>query len=1425
MWPRNPKIKGQPWLWLFCLLSFSTWAQLPEQPQFYQYQVLDKEAGLPQLTALDMVTDHKGFTWIATTSGLSRFDGRSLVNFLPGSDKFPAKSGFIRNLFNDSHNNLWVGTQNGLLVKKWPASAFSRLDSFDDKVIWSVNELGDGTILVGAQDGLYEVNPASFKVEDQVSISNVKQVMPYQGGFLVATYDKGLLSLNRAFEKTGEELRFGLNINKVANVGNSVYVASELGFFDFKKPSQPLFKAPTYDFRHDGSQFKLATEEGLIQLNGQDKPTFFFKGKSWTFVEDNKSLLLGTHSNGVIIFKKNPSALTNQTLPSSSSSTYVKFIAHSGKDVLLIDNKANAYIYNGETIKPLALDDGKVNYLFDSANGYLILTSNGLVVQDRGQTQTIVSDIAFNSAIYQENWILSDRNHNYYHLEAGHIIRDGGFTSCNPGFTNHLYKFKGVQYLAGDNGLCQKELSSGKEVKIVDTWTKKVVEYKNRLYALLKDGRIIDIASGEVLQLPLKPSEEIYSGGTVAVASGERFVTLTSSGFKVFDVQGDLLHLGIVASFDSRYNILDEYASTAFMISPSGTLYLGGIGGITLVDVGSVPHDSPSGDITVSGVNLFGDERNDLLGELLKTHSLTLEYHQYPLFLDLSLLNSEFPDRASFQYKVSSYDDRWYDLDNSNRLALSKLDSGTHKITFRAIDGGRVVAQSQGINLVILPPWWRSNGAIFVYICIVFFIALHILSIVRTRRRQHARIVESEERLKLALWGSGDELWDWDIENGNIYRSNIWDTLLLPDDGVRTADNKNNIYPKDLARVKSTLNACFSGEQDEFEIAYRVKGKEDDWVWILDRGRVVEYNDRGAPVRMTGTIKNISKLKKTEEKLKLLAQSFRNISDAICITSPDFIIQDINDSFTRITGTSRQDAIGKPWNFSLYNERFMEQIKQALEKSGRWHDELEARRNSGEIYPIEITIDRVMDDEKDSFHFVAVFSDISERKEKERELERLTNTDPLTGLPNRSFFMSTLHGLVRKKQPCALMVLDLNNFKQVNDSLGHQYGDQLLLEVADRLQYVMGQEHTLYRLGGDEFAIVVDSQAKLDDITRLSAALHRQLMAPFYLHGEEINVTCAIGAVLYPDDGDNPENLLRNADAAMYHAKHVGGDICQFFSTTMNEQAHARLALENRVRKALRENLFEVFYQPKADTYSGQCKGAEALLRLPDGRGGYISPADFIPIAEESGLIVDLGNWVMHATCRQVCKWYDQGLFPGRIAINLSPRQFRQQDLVARIDEVLETCGLPPHLLELELTEGAMMEDPIRAIAVMERLRERGITLAMDDFGTGYSSLSHLRQFPVTSVKIDRSFVKDLTVDTSARSLTAAIISLAKNMELQVVAEGVETEEQLTALKQLNCPISQGYLFGKPMPAMDFEQLLLKRGGKLGPADVVSLKR
>ena len=608
--------------------------------------------------------------------------------------------------------------------------------------------------------------------------------------------------------------------------------------------------------------------------------------------------------------------------------------------------------------------------------------------------------------------------------------------------------------------------------------------------------------------------------------------------------------------------------------------------------------------------------------------------------------------------------------------------------------------------------------------------------------------------------------------------------------------------------MQEALKGHLEGKTEFYELAYRAKTFSNAWIWVLDRGKVVQRDHNQQPMRMTGTLKNIHHLKEAEEQLNLFKRSIENISEGVFITDTNFRYISINNAYCGYTGESRDQALASYMYFNQYPDAFTEEIKKTLRTKGNWFGEVESVRVNGERYEMELNIDAVHDDDGRISHFVGVFSDITSRKNTEKELLKLANTDPLTELPNRSFFQASHQNLVRKAASHSLLCLDMDNFKKINDSLGHQTGDVLIKQIARRLQRITGSAATCYRLGGDEFSILMEDQADIHTITHYAQNILDNLSRPFIINKQEFVLGASIGIAFYPDDGKTPQEMLKNADTAMYFAKNNGGNTYKFFSGEMNQNAVRQLQIENLIRQGIKDDLFTVYYQPKVDIASGKLVSMEALVRFEHPQKGIVSPGQFIPLAEQTGQIVEIGEQVLRKACADTKRWVSAGLFSGRVAVNISAKQFELLDLDDRIERILKEVGLSPLHLECEITEGTLMENPEQGLELMKRLRDRGIHLALDDFGTGYSSLAYLKRFPLNTLKIDKAFIDDIAVSNTDRHMAAAIINIAHNLGLKVVAEGVEQEDQLAILRRYECEMLQGYLYSKPLNAERFEKLL-----------------
>jgi diguanylate cyclase (GGDEF)-like protein/PAS domain S-box-containing protein len=552
-------------------------------------------------------------------------------------------------------------------------------------------------------------------------------------------------------------------------------------------------------------------------------------------------------------------------------------------------------------------------------------------------------------------------------------------------------------------------------------------------------------------------------------------------------------------------------------------------------------------------------------------------------------------------------------------------------------------------------------------------------------------------------------------------------------------------------------------------------------------------------------------------RLGLAALVFSDVSDGIVVTDARSRILDVNPSFCRITGYSREEVIGR--NPSMmksdrHGTTFYVSMWKSLNVDGRWQGEIWDRRKTGEVYAKWLSISAVRDSMGSVSHYIGIFSDISRAKDTEEQLERATHFDGITGLPNRVLFRERLRqALVRanfQDSMLAVLFLDIDDFQRINDALGHHAGDELLDAVGERIAAMLRETDTVARLSEDEFAIVLSD---VDDATNVAVVARKVLQAfsdSFRIADQDVYATASVGVALFPDDAGDIENLLRDADTAMYHAKHEGRNTYRFFSTEMHARAAQHVTLECDLRRANENHEFVIHYQPRVDVESGEICGAEALIRWQHPRLGLVPPARFIPIAEQTRLIVPIGEWVLREACRQARAWIDEGLGKLQVAVNLSAAQFDQKELARTIGEVLKETGLPPNLLEIELTESIAMRNPETTIETLQELRAMGVRAAIDDFGTGYSSLAYLKRFPIDALKIDRSFVRDLVVDPDDANIARAIIGLAHNLRLRVVGEGVETQEQLRVLVENGCDEIQGYLTGRPMTADKLRALVRK---------------
>jgi diguanylate cyclase (GGDEF)-like protein/PAS domain S-box-containing protein len=864
------------------------------------------------------------------------------------------------------------------------------------------------------------------------------------------------------------------------------------------------------------------------------------------------------------------------------------------------------------------------------------------------------------------------------------------------------------------------------------------------------------------------------------------------------------------------------------LLSKANQIFFGGTDGLLMFDPNTLSLKAKKQKVienqlqdskapTITQLRLFNlpisvhSDKSPLLKAINLSSSIDLPNESSMLSFKFAQVNPVDPEAIKYRYKLLGLSEKWVETDSESlrRAQFSYLDFGSYEFVVQSKTPLADWSEPKSLKINIAPPFWLERNALILYTVLSVLILLYTFKQIRSRNaiRQHIQV--NEERLKLTLWSSGDELWDWDIYLGQVFRSNTWGTLDFPQDDIRVNSSyEANIHPNDIQRVQQSLNEHLSEKTEHYEITYRARTYKGEWLWVLDRGKVVARDNNHQPQRMTGTLKNISHLKEAEEQLKLFKRSIETISDGVFITDTSFKFISVNNSYCKYTGETREQALASFLTFHQYPGAFTEEVKKSLQQKGNWSGEVESRRGAGEKYEMDLNVDAITDEDGKISHYVGVFSDITSRKVTEKELLKLSNTDPLTDLPNRSFFQASHNNIVRRDTQHALICLDMDNFKKINDSLGHQTGDLLIKQIAKRLQKMAGTKATCYRLGGDEFSILIDNSTDIHHITHFAQTILDSMARPFVINKQEFVLGASLGIAFYPEDGRTPQELLKNADTAMYFAKNAGGNKYQFFSGEMNQNAVRQLQIENLIRHGLKEDLFTVFYQPKVDIASGKLVSMEALVRYEHPEKGLVSPAQFIPLAEKTGQIIEIGEVVLRKACEDTKRWVDAGLFTGRVAVNISARQFEIPDLDERIMSILQKTGLSALHLECEITEGTLMQSPENALRMMQRLRERGIHLALDDFGTGYSSLAYLKRFPINTLKIDKAFIDDIATSTEDRHMAEAIITIAHNLGLKVVAEGVENESQLSILRRYKCEMLQGYLYSKPLNAVRFERLL-----------------
>ena len=880
-----------------------------------------------------------------------------------------------------------------------------------------------------------------------------------------------------------------------------------------------------------------------------------------------------------------------------------------------------------------------------------------------------------------------------------------------------------------------------------------------------------------------------------------------------------ILRLDPVTDDVRRYSLADglqdlEFNGGAVGRLSDGRLAFGGVRGINLFDPARITDSRYTPPVRLLAARIGLDATGDS-GTLWLPAKLDIPSGADIVRLRIGAFDFDPAARIRYRYRMDGFDRGWIDNGASPDITYTRLPPGRYTLRAQATNRDGIWSpQELQVPVHVAPPLWRHPLAIFGAV-LAFLGASATLGWRWSRRRRldqsyFRQIREREERLKLALWASGEQFWDYDLARGQVHRMRVDDhSGDLSGGDIHTQITTDHvIHGEDLPHVLDQLRQHLRGDSALFTSEHRTRAPDGTWQWVRARGRVVERGPDGRALRVAGTARDITASRSAERERRIASEVLRSMAEAVAVFDRDFNFISVNPAFSRMTGYSDAEVIGRDTGLldSLQHDPdFYRHMREELERHGRWSGEVWQRRKDGTEFLCWLQASIVLDASGQRGHYVAVLGDITDQKRAEQELRYLANYDTLTGLPNRTLLSERLSRAIvrarRQNQSIAVLFLDLDRFKDINDSLGHAAGDRILRAAAARLQQTVGAQHTVARLGGDEFTVVLESIDDGEQAEQVALQIIAAFEKPLDLdERHEVVISPSIGISLYPDHAQVPTDLLKHADTAMYQAKAFGRRTFMRYTESMDHEIRQRATISAALRKVLDRGELRLVFQPRLSLRDQRITGVEALLRWTSAEHGEIAPMQFVPLAEETGLIMEIGEWALREACATLRRWQGHGLDTLTMAVNVSALQLLRGGLPNVVARVLDATGIDAHCLELELTESVIMENAEQTASTLQAFRELGIALAVDDFGTGYSSLAYLKRLPINTLKIDKAFIADLTVDPDDEAITTTVITMAHSLGLNVIAEGVETEAQMQFLHAHACDEIQGFWLARPLP-------------------------
>jgi diguanylate cyclase (GGDEF)-like protein/PAS domain S-box-containing protein len=1392
---------------------------LPQTGGFSNYSIKDltvQEQGVNFI--LQAATDS---LWVGTDHGLFQFDINSgsfeRRPLSQTNENYKVLDGAL-----DANQNLWLAlAENG--VAKYVQSVKtvdhytsqkSQPNTLSNDYIWTITVDKDNTVWAGSWGGGLTRISANGKLIDSYqydksnnnSIPNnsITDIMQDQSGSIwIATYDGlALYQPDRAVE-----IR---NSDQGDNYRLSV---------DF-----------VWALEEDDESIWIGTTEGLNQWSKQsNKIHHFYAGKEddtakkaitiWVVKQgiDNQ-LWLGTEF-GLALFNKESKELIylHETLASNQ-------LTESHKDILKT------------SVWSLKVNQDNTVWVGTNAHHLYLLDKDQGIVKD--YTSLIYDSVGANSNIE--------------------------FTGIIQGLNNNLWlaTTTGLLFLDSKNEIIKKVSSSDASMALANEWIYTVVPHmqnaqnKEQLYWISSQHFGLSLIAfqddGKIKKLKHFNSDyENFDGSTaysINQIDPQNLWFTDSTSLYHYDIISDQ-----ITNYGSRFFLSETVFHENTQIADSrGFLYFGSSRGLvkfhpknispvnnkanlyfTSISSNTMDLSIGSGKPETSYSNANDNRINPLYLPPFNQENIHFSYENVLFKFEFAALDYQQSKNINYSYRLNGLQDHWQNLGTKREVSFSNLPAGNYQLEINAKVGiHQLNQQPLKLNFVVAQKPWLTPWAYLAYTLIAGLLFSSLYKIWRQKLLTQHALNNTQMKLSQALWGSGDELWQWNIKSSTIQRTNQLSSLKARPAKFNGQFNFNQdlVHPDDVNMLQDKFEDIKAGRSHELESIYRQKNKNNRWIWLHEKAKITRWDKDGCPLIVSGTCRDINKLKESDDKNRLIASAFQSTSDGAIVLDRNLRVLSVNDSFCRLTKLNKSILGNRIWSKEfklelLSNNQTTKEaekitfktIRDKVLKNRNYKEEIHFSIRDGKKIPLVLRVSSVLDINEKVSHFVIMITDITFRQEAERKLRKMASLDALTGLPNRAYLLQLLEqGLLRAKRNNTLMAIlfiDLDHFKNVNDSLGHFVGDELLVAVSHKLTSCIRESDSVARLGGDEFTIALFELNKLSDILNVAEKVLDELSVPIKLKNHELIISPSIGIATYPEDGVTVEVLLKHADTAMYHAKRNGRNNFQFFAESMNQIVLNRVELESKLRSAIKVEQFELYYQPKYCLKSHNICGFEALIRWNHPQRGLVGPDDFIPIAEETGLIIPIGEWVLMQACQQLKTWQAQGYSDYHLAINLSALQFIDRKLIDKVAKKLSEYGVALNRLEVELTESTLIENIDYTKSTLMGLRQLGVRISLDDFGTGYSSLSYLRQLPIDFLKIDRSFVKNMVEDQQDAKMVESIVSLAHNLGVSVVAEGIETKEQLEMFIGFRAEQIQGYLLSKPITAAEATQLLTQESG------------